>query len=254
VAASASILMCLSVSGSRGALLWSGTVVVSAAAGLFFISPAMQLKATLLVVLLVAAGVIGAPILFPRTTEAFLLRWNYVGDSESQAYGSGGVFARALHEVFLFRVLLPVTPAAGYGLGSAGNAAWQTGVRASAISFANQDELNAAETDWGRNILELGPLFGCCFIAFRIVFVVDLARRAISHTRRSGHALPFLLFLYVSSLLLQGQITANGTLNGFGWVFIGLCLAASQVPAGNVVSALSPTNNRRIVLANAAAH
>lgn len=227
MAATLSILACLSVSGSRGVLLWSGVVIFGAMATLLFAAPAMHLKVTILIVLLVGAGAVVTPILFPRTTQAFIQRWADAGASESKAYGSGGVFARALHEMFLFRVLLPVTPPAGYGLGSAGNAAWRLGIRGDLIDFNNQEEINAAESDWGRHILELGPIFGCCLIAFRVAFVWSLARQAFAATRRSGHPLPLLLCIYVSSLLLQGQITGNGTLNGFAWMFVGLCMAAS---------------------------
>ena len=227
-AATAAIVVCLAISGSRGALVWAAIVVLGATAGLSLVAPAINVKLVTIVAVLISVAALLAPILFPRTTQAFLLRWTTAGASETAAYGSGGILARARHEIFLFHVLIPITPPGGYGLGSAGNAAWQMGNPNELVPFATRDQISAAETDWGRHILELGPIFGCCFIAFRIVFVISLFNRAFAASRRSGRAFPLLLCLYVGPMLLQGQITGNGTLNGYGWVFAGFCMAASE--------------------------
>jgi hypothetical protein len=227
VAATAAIVVCLAISGSRGTLVWAAIVILGAAAGLSFVARGASLKLTIVAVF-VMAGASLAPILFPRSTQAFIVRWTTAGAAETAAYGSGGIFARARHEIFLFHVLIPITPPEGYGLGSAGNASWQMGTRNQLIPFASQDQVSAAETDWGRHILELGPLFGCCFIAFRIVFAIGLFHQAVTASRRSGDSLPLLLCVYVSPLLLQGQLTAHGTLNGYGWIFAGFCMAASE--------------------------
>jgi len=40
--------------------------------------------------------------------------------------------------------------------------------------------------------------------------------------------MPMLLFGYASYLLLFGQITGNGTINVYGWMFTGLCIAATR--------------------------
>jgi hypothetical protein len=249
-AATAAIVACLALSGSRGALVWSAIVILGTTAGLSLVAPKANLKLVTVVALFVAVGASLAPILFPRSTQAFIMRWTNAGAAETAAYGSGGIFARVRHEIFLFHVLIPITPPGGYGLGSAGNAAWQMGTRNELVPFANQDQISAAETDWGRHILELGPIFGCCFIAFRIVFVISLFNRAFAASKRSGHALPLLLCFYVGPMLLQGQITGNGTVNGYGWVFVGLCLAASErvVNPGRALR-FRPTVGRRPAVA-----
>jgi len=227
VVSTASILMCLGLSGSRGAVLWSAVVMIGAFFGLFFVRPKMHFKATILIVTLVSGTAITLPVLFPQVTEAFVLRWIDAGRAESQAYGQGGVLARAAHESLLFCVLIPVTPPAGYGIGLAGNASWRLGLRDEVISFHSLDETNAAETDWGRNILEMGPILGCFFILFRISFVIRLVREALAATRRSGHSFPWLLCTYVAGMLFSGQITGNGTVNGYVWLFVGFCMAAT---------------------------
>ena len=166
-----------------------------------------------LILTLLTAGAISLPLVFPHTTQAFIARWVEAGANESQAYGEGGVFARLAYEALLFSRVAADTPPAGYGLGSCGNAAWEMGVREQVIFFRDQDERNAAEnSDWGRNILELGPIFGFLFILFRVAFVATLIRDGLASTRRSGHSFPLMLALYVSVLLFFWQITGNGTL------------------------------------------
>ena len=227
-AATSAIVVCLAISGSRGTLVWAAIVILGAAAGLSFVAPGANLKLVAIVAVLIIVGGSLAPVLFPRSTQAFIRRWINAGSAETQMYGSGGILARVRHEIFLFPELISITPPEGYGLGSAGNAALQMGVRNQLVPLGTYDQFAAAETDWGRHILELGPIFGCCFIAFRIVFVISLFRQAFAASRRSGHPLPLLLCVYVSPMLLQGQITGNGTLDGYGWVFVGLCMAASE--------------------------
>jgi hypothetical protein len=220
--------VCLCVSGSRGAFIWTGLILLMALAGLSYASRGIGLKAAAITSALIFLMLVAGPIIFPQATESFARRWSGAGDYETQTYGSGGVFARALYEVFDFLLLFGITPAQGYGLGTAGNAAFTLDTRAQTIIFVNEKQVGAAESDWGRNILELGLIFGCLFILFRIAFAIWLAKIALAATARSGHPLPWLLFVFVSHLILNGQITANGTLNGYGWLFAGLCLAASN--------------------------
>jgi hypothetical protein len=221
-------LVCLSVSGSRGAFVWSGLIFVTAIAGLSLASGWLGLRTALLITVLVASGAVIAPVLFPDATRSFRERWSDAGEAEERVYGSGGVFGRATYEVFSFRVLLEKTPAQGYGLGSAGNGAWRLGTRDQVIEFTNSAETAAAETDWGRNILELGPIFGCMFIMYRVAFVIWMAKKALVATARSGSALPWVLFAFVAVIMFNGQITANGTINAYGWLFTGFSLAAAN--------------------------
>jgi hypothetical protein len=227
-AATAAIMACVAVSGSRANLIWASIVILGAIVGLSFVSPVANIKMVAIVAVCLGLATLIAPILFPRSTQAFITRWTNAGAAETEAYGSGGVFARARHELLLFHVLIPITPAAGYGLGSAGNASWQLGTRSELIPFQSSEQISAAESDWGRHILELGPIFGCGYIVFRILFVIGLLHGAFLASKRSGHPLPLLLGIYLSPMLLQGQITGYGTVNGYGWVFAGLCIAASE--------------------------
>jgi hypothetical protein len=237
-------LACLSLSGSRGALVSAGLVVFMAIGGLFFAPGVTGLKAVVVVGALIVLGAVVAPVLFPKATQAFTQRWEDAGEGEQRLYGSGGVFGRAIYDLFSFRLLMKDTPPQGFGLGSAGNAAWNLGTRNQVIAFTSAEQFSAAETDWGRHILELGPALGLLFILFRIGLTVWLGVRSLGATMRSGHPLPWLLFTFVGIIMFNGQITANGTMNAYGWLFTGFCLAATNSVMQSLRS-VKPTPARR---------
>jgi hypothetical protein len=199
-----------------------------AAAGLSFTFSGLGPKSVILISVLVVSSAAIVPVLFPDTIRVFQDRWSGAGEAEEQAYGAGGIWGRAIYEVFSFHLLLNDTPMRGYGLGSAGNAAWRVGT--TPPPWSESPALVAAgETDWGRHVLELGPIFGCLFILYRIAFTIWLGKEALVATRRLGHPLPWLLFAFVSVIIFNGQITGNGTENAYGWLFTGFCLAAANV-------------------------
>ena len=224
--ATGAILTLLGLGGSRGAIVWSGIVIYGTIAGLTLLGNKIGLKAIIVSTVFVLVGIITLPIAFPAATEAFTQRWIGAGEAEGRAYGSGGIFARVAYESLSFRYLTAQTPLLGYGLGSAGNAAWRVGARDEIIPFATQDQINAAETDWGRNILELGPIFGFFFIAYRIGFAIWLAKQSLAATRTSGDLFPLVLCSFVGQLIFSGEMTAHGTMNGYAWLFTGFCMAA----------------------------
>jgi hypothetical protein len=216
---------CLALSGSRTAFVWSGLVIVLLIPGVSLAPGGLGPRAAAITFVLILLGAVTAPVLFPEATWAFITRWSEAGESEERVYGSGGIWGRAVYEVFSFRLLLSDTPSQGYGLGSAGNAASKLGRE---ITFTDSAQVGAAESDWGRNVVELGPIFGCLFILYRIALTIWLAKEALVATRRSGHPLPWLLFAFVGILIFNGQITGNGTTNAYAWLFTGCCLAAAN--------------------------
>jgi hypothetical protein len=221
--ATAAVLSCLAVSGSRGAMLSSGLVALAAVASSFILKgSAVSARAALLPIVLVAGAAILYPIVFPEGYATFTNRWNMAYASESQQF-SGGVFGRALYGLVDFLGLMGDAPLFGYGLGLAGNASLTLG--ASIPGFTGW-----AETDWARHIVDLGPLFGVAYILFRITFVGWLAINCLSSARRTGSPLPLLLFAFAGNELLAGQLTGNGTINGYGWLFTGFCLASCKAP------------------------
>jgi hypothetical protein len=73
----------------------------------------------------------------------------------------------------------------------------------------------------------LGPIIGILFILYRIAFVVALVIGAGIASRRYRDALPGLLVGFVGITLLYGQISGQGSVNGYGWIFAGMCMAAN---------------------------
>jgi len=228
LAATAAIVSCLALSGSRGAVIWSGLVVGAAfAAPLIAVGRGLALRVFLFPATVILTAILLVPLAFPKASEAFSDRWSQAGESESELYGSGGVFARAIYDLFSFNTLLVETPLQGYQIGIGGNAAVSLNASNNRTKLSGAQN-GAGESDWGRQILELGPIIGLLFILFRVAFVVWLATEAIRATRRSGQPLPVLMFAFVGVLLFNGQVTGHGTLNGYGWLFAGFLMTVSD--------------------------
>jgi hypothetical protein len=177
-------------------------------------------RAIVLPTILVLGALILYPLVFPEGYNAFVTRWSSAYASESQ-YSQLGIFARALYGFVDFSNLMGDAPIIGYGLGLAGNASLTLGVNIPGFH-------GWAENDWARHIVDLGPLMGVAYIAYRVAFVAWLGLTCVTSTRRNGDPLAFLLYAFVSVELLSGQITGHGTVNGYGWLFAGLCLAVSR--------------------------
>ncbi len=225
----AAVATCLALSGSRGAFVHCGIVILTALlAGVVSGQAAVRGRALLIPAVLVTAGVVLYPIVFPDALSALLSRVKAANVAESQ-FSSLGIFGRALYETVDFVRLLGHTPVTGYGLGLGGNGR----------SFLGEDGVDFmsdvyVESEWSRHIVDLGTLVGVLFILYRIAFSIDVFKQALRATRRSGDPMPLLLFGYVGIGLFYGQLTGHGTVGGFLWLYLGLCLAscrAAQRPA-----------------------
>jgi hypothetical protein len=223
--ATVAVITCLALSGSRGAFIMVGVVLICAVLSSLLMSErTMKLRAILIPVGVVTVSGLLVATIFSEAWQALLTRSIGAYESESAIYSFGTV-GRAFSGFTDFIPLLPTTPFFGYGLGTFGNAfsALNTGLLPSSLS---------AESDWARNVLELGPVLGLLYIGLRIAIVVSLTRGAVLATRRANNPLP-LLFLGVGGLvLLVDQITGQGSVHGFGWLYTGFCIAANRTYAG----------------------
>lgn len=245
--AAGAILTCVALGGSRGTLLQCMLI------GLFAVSIgfvgrglALKAKAIAFPALLAAAAVALYPIVFPDGFAAFAARWNAAEAAESRDF-QGGVLGRGLFGFIDFFRLVEVAPALGYGLGFGGNASITLGAMVDGVLPGK-----LVETDFARHMVDLGPALGVCFIVYRVALAVWLGRTVLAATRRVADPLPMMLFSYAFYVLLLGQITGNGSINVYGWLFTGLCIAAtrealltSRVRHGSVdASAPAPTRRR----------
>ncbi len=216
------VLTCLALSGSRGAMLHCAIVGLAAiSVALVSKNAALKAKAVFLPAGLVVAGVILYPIVFPDGFATFMSRWNAAAGVEG---GDSGILVRSVLGMVDFVRLIGDVPVLGYGIGYGGNA--------SIILNAEVDGIKPGwlvEADLSRQMVDLGPIFGLGYIAFRMALVVWLGITVIKATRRSADPLPVMLYAFAGVTIFAGQITGNGSINAYAWLFTGLCLAAARV-------------------------
>jgi hypothetical protein len=215
------VLTCLAVSGSRGAMVHCAiTGLAAISLGVTSKNSALKAKAVILPSALVVAAVLLYPIVFPDGFAAFTARWEHASGVEG---GDAGILIRSGLGVVDFVRLIDRVPVLGYGLGYGGNASMILGVEVDGIKVGW-----LAEADLSRQIVALGPIFGLGYIAFRWVFVAWLSVIVLRATRRSADPLPVMLFAYAAVKIFEGQITGNGSVNVYAWLFTGLCMAAAR--------------------------
>jgi hypothetical protein len=123
-------------------------------------------------------------------------------------------------------------------MGMGGNAAGRFGKgEIFTMDWGQVDEggalrLTAQESDWGRHVVDLGPIFAVILIIFRVTLTTWLGIRAFQATRRLGDPLALLMFAFVGVLLFNGQITGHGTLGGYAWLFAGFTMAVCREQTG----------------------
>jgi len=226
--ATAATATCLALSGSRAAFVHCGLVMLCALVlGTVARQPSVRYRALFLPSILLTVIVGLYPIAFPDALSALMSRVNEAHSVESQ-FSSLGIFGRALYEMIDFVNFMTSTPLVGYGLGLGGNGRTY-------FTSADADLLAGigAESDWSRHIVDLGPIVGVLFIVYRIVFVSIVFGQVWRATRISNSALPLLLFGYVGIGLFYGQLTGHGTVGGFLWLYLGLCMAACNNAAAH---------------------
>ena len=224
------VLSCIAMSGSRGTMVHSGLVMLGALACAVLVGGGgVSARAAILPAVIGVAAVLLYPIVAPDAFQTFMTRWDHAAAVESRAFGSFGIFGRALYGFIDFFNLMGDTPLTGWGLGLAGNARQLLGIQIEGFT-------GWAETDWARQIVDLGPVVGLIFIAYRIVFTVWLGMQCLSGARRNRDPLPVLLFSFIGVDLLYGLMTGHGTVNGYVWLFTGFCLAASRDPVASTVT------------------
>lgn len=214
---------CLAVSGSRAAFLHLFIVALAAfLVGMVSRLPSVRLRAIGMPVALLTAGAVLYPLVFPDALAAMLQRVAEANAAETRV-SSLGIFGRAFADAFGFAGYLQNTPLAGFGLGMGGNGRAYLGTQDAALLARVY-----AESDWSRHIVDLGVVVGLLFIVFRIAFTGSVFLQSLRASRLSGNPFPLMLFGYVGIGLFYGQLTGHGTVGGFLWLFLGLCMASCR--------------------------
>ena len=233
-AGTGAIIVMTAFSQSRTVFFMLALVLFATAlSGLLAKRRKVLLRGAMLPIALVTTLALLWPLAFPESFHVFSERWSGAAASESQVFRLG-VFGRAFYGFYGFSYHLADTPLIGYLLGLGGNAASQLQwVQFPEAAYRWRGYGAWAEDGWSRHIVELGPLLGVAFIGLRLYLTLWLARSAARAARWSGNITAVVLFGYVGIVLLSGQITGHGTINGFTWFFVGLCLASARMLNSN---------------------
>jgi hypothetical protein len=217
-------------SAQRGTFIHTSIVVGFALVGSWICRRSKNVGAAwVLPLLLIGTFAVAYPVLMATAFEEMVDRWRGAAEIEAEVIGWGGIFGRILYEVTKFAIILVDVPWHGYLLGLAGNAAAQLDwVRLPPIAYDWLGPSGWAEDGFSRNIVELGPVVGSLFILFRISLFVWLIRVALRASTIAGDPLALLLVAFVGPLLTFLQMTGQGTIVGYTWLFVGFCIAAAR--------------------------
>ena len=243
IPASAAVLVCIGLSGSRGTVLQCGLAVGFALmVGVMGRGGALKGRAVALTLGLLAAAVVLYPLLLPEGYAAFSERWEAADQAESKTF-TLGVFGRALFGLVDFIRLFDQVPLLGYGLGYGSNASITLKAEVDGVMPGY-----LAESDFARHMVDLGPVLGMLYIAFRVALTAWLAALVIRVTRQVSDPMPLVLLSFVAVVISHGQVTGQGTINVYAWLFAGVLIAACNT-AGvpNRRTATVPTRAREPV-------
>jgi hypothetical protein len=212
------LVVTIGVSGSRSVLL-AVLVVVASLLLIILVRPGAvnQFGRNLLIVVVVGLIVIRLPV-FKEGVQVLSDRFTAVAEAEETTI-AGGLLARTFSgftEGFLF---IPQAPIGGYGLG--------IGTNGGAKFLTGRSIFLLTEGEWGRVILESGPILGLAYLAWRTILTFQLGFFSFRRLKHHGEILPIMLYCAGFLSLLNGQFGQPTNL-GFAVFVCGLCLAAGN--------------------------
>jgi len=234
VIATLAVLVLIGTSMQRSTLIQSGIVFLFAImGGMITRRKQVTFRSIFYPVVFVVLGVTVIMVFMPDVFDVFSGRWLgsfHEGSSEYEIYGSAGFFGRIYHEMTKFLSMLQYPPLTGWLIGIAGNAATQLSwVELPDIFTSWVGAEGFAEDGLSRNIVELGPVFGLLFIAYRFLLFFWFLKQAVFVALKMKDPLPMVLLGFITPVLLSLQMTGHGSIVGYAWIFIGFTLAAIRI-------------------------
>jgi hypothetical protein len=216
-AAGLALVITIGVSGSRSVLLAVLVVVSSLVAIIIFRPNAInQFGRSLLIVVVVLLIAVRLPF-FKEGVQLLSDRFTAAAEEEDKTIAGG--LAERMFSGFSEGVLLVTrAPIGGYGLG--------IGTNGGAKFLTGRFVFLLTEGEWGRVVLESGPILGLGFLAWRTMLTVTLGFFSLRQLKR-GEILPIMLYGAGFISLLNGQFGQPTNL-GFSCFICGLCLAAGN--------------------------
>ncbi len=228
LAATLALLTMMAFSQGRGAMLQVGLVLVATSiAGIISNRRQLAIRSGLWPLLATVLLIILWPITFPEAFLAFITRWTGAWERSHFALG---IFGRALYPLYGWIYYLN-TPFIGYLLGLGTNAAARVSwvQEPSAAQLWTGYGVWAKESGWAVHLIDLGLVLGFAYTFFRIWFTFWLLMKVWRSTKKNHDPLALMLFSFSGELILMGQITVQGTMNGYTWFFLGVTLAATKL-------------------------
>ena len=218
------LVVTIGVSGSRSVLL-AVLVVVASLLLVILLQPRAvnQFGRNLLIVVTVLLIASRLPI-FNEGVKVLSDRFTSTAEAEETSI-AGGLIARTLSGFTEGFVLLGRAPVGGFGLG--------IGTNGGAKFLTGRTLFLLSEGEWGRVVLESGPILGLAYLAWRTWLTVHLCLFSLRQLKR-GEILPLFLCAAGALSFLTSQFGQPTNL-GFSVFICGLCLAA-----GNSTSAPDP--------------
>ncbi len=154
------------------------------------------------------------PVVFPTSFQAMVERQETAVDAE------GATEDRAIHTLTDTVDVFGKVPVFGYGMGfgTAGGAA-----------LAGLSGFTLSENEFPRIVEEVGPIFGVVYIVLRLCLAGYLLLVGMRAARRANDPGVLCISGFTFVLLATLQVTFEGTVNGYAWVFSGLSLALGRL-------------------------
>lgn len=208
----AAVATCLATSGARMAFMHAGVTGLTAFACEAVRPLAQQRLIVHLAVVVMTVGLaVGLMVFYPQALDLMAERTRMASEHEDSG--------KRLLWNFISGFLVGEDAGLlglGLGIGTGGGSTAATGVR----------QFTLAEDEFPRVVLESGLIMGLAYMALRYALSGWMLWRAVQCMRERQDAVPLLLCSFTVPLLLIGQITLQGSINGYGWIFTGLTLAA----------------------------
>jgi hypothetical protein len=178
-----------------------------------------SLPQVILIMGLVGVAVSFLPV-FHEAREVFMDRWTTAAVS-TNGDAWGGIFSRIFAGFTQPLFWATQAPIFGNGIG--------VGSNVGARLLQGKVGFMLAEDEWGKVFLELGPLLGGAFIAFRIAIACHMALKAFHALFTNRDNLPVLILSACAIAMIMNQ-WAPPTILGFAVLGAGLLLAAAKSP------------------------
>ena len=229
------LIVAIGVSGSRSALL-AVLVVISSMLVIILVRPNAINRFGRSLLLMAMAVVVASQLpIFKEGVQVLSNRFSDAAEAEDKSI-AGGLLYRVVGGFTEGLKLLPHAPIGGYGLG--------IGTNGGAKFLTGQNTFLLAEGEWGRIILESGPILGLAFLIWRTILTISLGLFSFRQLK-SGQILTIMLYCAGFLSILTGQFGQPTNL-GFAVSICGLILAtANKNDKDSETAALEPARPAR---------